>query len=132
MTRTDTAPSPRLAGDLRFILVAGAILAATGVALGAFGAHGLRAVLSPQQLGWWNTAVQYQLWHALGLLALAALPVKRKADPAALLALGTSIFSGSLYLIALTDLRWLGMVTPLGGTLMIAGWLLLTWRAARA
>lgn len=132
MTRTNQpSASQGLSGEARRVLLAGALLAATGVALGAFGAHGLRAILSPQQLGWWNTAVQYQLWHALGLVALAALPVARKATPAALLALGTAAFSGSLYLMALTDLRWLGMVTPLGGTLMIAGWLLLAWRAAK-
>ncbi len=80
------------------------------------------------QLGWWQTGVQYQLWHAVALLALAALPLPRLGMPAALIAVGTLIFSGTLYLMALTDLRWLGAITPIGGTAMIAGWLLLAWR----
>lgn len=114
----------------RRILLVGALLAALGVALGAFGAHGLRALLNPQQLGWWQTGVEYQMWHAVGLVALAILPIS-VGKPAALLGLGTVIFSGSLYTMALTDARWLGMVTPLGGLLMIAGWLLTAWRLAR-
>ena len=111
------------------ILSAGALLAALGVILGAFGAHALRDALEPVELGWWQTAVQYQMWHAIGLLALAALPLPRLGLPAALLAVGTVIFSGTLYLMALTGARWLGAVTPPGGTLMIAGWLLLLRRA---
>lgn len=114
----------------RRILVAGALLAGLGVALGAFGAHGLRAVLDSAALGWWQTAVQYQMWHAVALVALAALPAAH-GRPAFLLGLGTAIFSGSLYLMALMDLRWLGAVTPIGGLLMIAGWLLLAFRALR-
>ena len=113
------------------ILAAGAILAALGVILGAFGAHALRDALGPVELGWWHTAVQYQMWHAIGLVALAALPLPRLGLPAALLTAGTIIFSGTLYLMALTGARWLGAVTPLGGTLMIAGWLLVAWRALR-
>lgn len=108
--------------------IAGALLAAGGVALGAFGAHGLRAMLDAQALGWWQTAVQYQLFHAAGLIAIAALPGLRAGAPVALLAGGTLIFSGSLYLMALTGARWLGAVTPVGGLAMIAGWLLLAWR----
>ena len=101
-----------------------------GVALGAFGAHGLRALLDPPALGWWHTAVQWQMWHALALVALAMAqpPMGR---PAALLAIGTLVFSGSLYLMALTGARWLGMVTPLGGFLMIAGWAMVAWSAWR-
>ncbi len=113
----------------RRILMAGALLATAGVALGAFGAHGLRSVLDPAQLGWWETAVQYQMWHAIGLIAIAALPQRRTGWPASLVAAGTMIFSGTLYAMALGGPRWLGMITPLGGTLMIAGWLLLAWRA---
>ena len=113
--------------DARRALVAGAILAAAGVALGAFGAHGLREMLGPSELGWWQTAVQYQMWHAVALVALAALPFRSRA--AALLAPGTIIFSGSLYLMAVTGARWLGAVTPVGGALMIAGWVTLAWAA---
>jgi uncharacterized membrane protein YgdD (TMEM256/DUF423 family) len=112
-----------------FCLFAGAILAALAVAFGAFAAHGLKTMLGAEQFGWWQTGVQYQMWHALGLLALAGIPGARRS--ALLLASGTTIFSGSLYLMALTDARWLGMVTPIGGLLMIAGWLLLAWRGLR-
>jgi uncharacterized membrane protein YgdD (TMEM256/DUF423 family) len=116
----------------RPILAAGALLAALGVALGAFGAHGLRTVLGPAELGWWNTAVQYQMWHAVALVALGAAPMPPARLPAILLGAGALTFSGSLYVMALTGARWLGAVTPIGGTLMIAGWLLLAWRTLRA
>lgn len=115
----------------RPMLVAGALLAAIGVALGAFAAHGLQGVLGPREAGWWQTAVQYQMWHAVALVALSAIPLPRLGLPALLIGIGTSIFSGTLYLMALTDARWLGAITPIGGTFMIAGWLLLAWRAAR-
>ena len=118
--------------DSRFALIAGALLAASGVALGAFGAHGLRNVLSPEALGWWQTGVQYQMWHAIGLVAIGAAPVARTRGPAWTLAAGTAIFSGSLYAMALTETRWLGAVTPLGGVLMIAGWAWLAWRLAKS
>jgi uncharacterized membrane protein YgdD (TMEM256/DUF423 family) len=112
------------------IAAAGALLAAMGVALGAFGAHGLRATLSAEALGWWNIAVQYQMWSAIGLVALGA-STRRLGLAAALIGAGALIFSGSLYVMALTDMRWLGMVTPLGGLAMIAGWLVAAWRLAR-
>jgi uncharacterized membrane protein YgdD (TMEM256/DUF423 family) len=121
----------RLNPPQRRILLAGALLAALGVALGAFGAHALGASLGARELGWWETAVQYQMWHAIALLALPALPVPRPGRAALLLGTGTLIFSGTLYIMALTGLRWLGAVTPIGGTLMIAGWLLLAWQVAR-
>ena len=114
--------------DQRLALTAGALLAALGVALGAFGAHALKARLDAQALGWWETAVQYQMWHAIGLIALAALPLSRLRLAAALLTFGTLIFAGTLYAMALTGIRWLGAVTPVGGTLMIAGWLVAFWQ----
>jgi uncharacterized membrane protein YgdD (TMEM256/DUF423 family) len=116
----------------RFTAVVGAILGGTGVALGAFAAHGLRAHMSTEALGWWQTAVEYQMWHAIGLLAIAALGAQSMRVPASLLAAGTTIFSGSLYVMALTDARWLGAITPIGGVLMIAGWTWLAWRLAKA
>ena len=116
----------------RRTLIAGALLAAAGVALGAFAAHGLRGALDQTRLGWWQTAVQYQMLHAVGLIAIGAAKLPRLGVPAALLAIGTLIFSGTLYAMALTGARWLGMITPVGGTLMIAGWLLLAWRLARS
>jgi uncharacterized membrane protein YgdD (TMEM256/DUF423 family) len=109
-------------------LIAGAVTAGLGVALGAFGAHALKDSLPPQALGWWQTAVEYQMWHALGLILIGALPQPRLGLPSALLGIGTLLFSGSLYLMALTGARWLGAVTPLGGATMIAGWAVLTWR----
>jgi uncharacterized membrane protein YgdD (TMEM256/DUF423 family) len=126
--------APRLRGPASSgIALAGALLAGLGVALGAFGAHGLRATLDAAALGWWQTAVDYQMWHAVALVALACLPGVRTRLPAALIAAGTIVFSGSLYVMALTGARWLGMVTPLGGLAMIAGWALLAWRiSARA
>jgi uncharacterized membrane protein YgdD (TMEM256/DUF423 family) len=116
--------------DSRFALLAGALLAATGVALGAFGVHGLRSLLSPEALGWWQTAVQYQMWHAIGLIAVGAAPAAPTRGPAWMLAAGTLIFSSTLYALALGAPRWLGAVTPVGGALMIAGWAWLAWRLA--
>ena len=118
--------------DSRFALIAGALLAALGVALGAFGAHGLKALLSSEALGWWQTAVQYQMWQAIGLVAIGAAPVVGKSGPSWMLAAGTIIFSGSLYAMALSGARWLGAVTPFGGLLMIAGWAWLAWRLAKS
>jgi uncharacterized membrane protein YgdD (TMEM256/DUF423 family) len=92
------------------------------VALGAFGAHALKSRLSPEMLAVFETGVRYQAYHALGLLALAAL---RGPDKAGWCFVGGIVlFSGSLYLLALTGERRLGMVTPLGGLLFLAGWAL--------
>lgn len=113
----------------RAILVAAALLGASAVMLGAFGAHALRSSLGPQQLGWWQTATQYQLAHAIALLIIATLPLRRAPLAAACMALGTIIFSGTLYLMALGLPHWLGAITPIGGILLIAGWLVLGWSA---
>jgi uncharacterized membrane protein YgdD (TMEM256/DUF423 family) len=118
--------------SLRFPLLAGALLAALGVAFGAFGAHALRSVLDPTAQDWWQTAVQYQMWHALGLVGIGAARLPGNRLPAALLTVGTLIFCTTLYLMALGAPRWLGAVTPIGGSLMIAGWLVLAWRVARS
>jgi uncharacterized membrane protein YgdD (TMEM256/DUF423 family) len=115
----------------RPILAAGAILAGTAVALGAFGAHALKGQLSPEALGWWQTAVQYQMWHALALVALGAAGTGWAKGPAWLLGGGSLLFASTLYGMALGGPRWLGAVTPLGGAAMILGWLLLAWRALR-
>ncbi|MES2720211.1 MAG: DUF423 domain-containing protein [Pseudomonadota bacterium] len=114
---------------------------ALAVMTGAFGAHALKARLSPEALGWWQTAVAYQMWHALGLLALGvmlrvsltspALPVAGVNTAAVLLQLGILIFSGSLYAMALGAPRWFGAITPIGGLAFMAGWLWLAWHLMR-
>ena len=116
--------------DTRLVL-AGALLAGLGVALGAFGAHGLESRIAAQQLGWWRTAVEYQMWHALGVLVLGVAGLRWARMPAWMLAGGVIVFSATLYAMALGAPRWLGAVTPLGGLAMIAGWALLAWRALR-
>ncbi|WP_052195475.1 DUF423 domain-containing protein [Deinococcus radiopugnans] len=100
----------------------GAILAALGVALGAFAAHALKARLTPELLTNFETGVRYQMYTALAVLVLGTRPEQRRA-PALLLA-GAVIFSGTLYILALTGVKWLGAVTPIGGVLLIAGFVL--------
>lgn len=101
----------------------GFFLAALGIALGAFGAHALKATLPPELLITWETAVRYQMYAAFGI-QLGTMQRGSKT-PLWLLALGSLLFSGSLYLLCLTGMRWLGAITPLGGLALIAGWLLL-------
>lgn len=108
----------------------GAVLAALGVALGAFAAHALKARLSPELLVNFETGVRYQMYAALALLALGTRPEQRRA-PALLLG-GAVIFSGTLYVLALTGLKWLGAVTPIGGALLIAGFVLAALDARRS
>jgi uncharacterized membrane protein YgdD (TMEM256/DUF423 family) len=99
-----------------------AVLCFLAVALGAFGAHGLRSTLEARgMLEVWNKAVFYQFVHAVVLLVLALYGTINRGA-CLLLLLGILLFSGSLYLLALTNLRWLGPVTPLGGLCLLAGW----------
>jgi uncharacterized membrane protein YgdD (TMEM256/DUF423 family) len=111
-----------------------ATLGASGVALGAFGAHALKARLPPDLLATYHTAVDYHLLHALALVGLAALAPHVDAHRARWAGLamsaGVVVFSGSLYALALTGARWLGAITPVGGIAFIAGWVLL-FAAAR-
>jgi len=108
----------------RGLLLAAALLGAAGVALGAFGAHGLRARLDARGLEVWETAVRYHLVHAVALLALALSPYAAQLRTAGwLFAAGIALFSGSLYALALGGPRLLGPVTPLGGLALVAGWL---------
>jgi uncharacterized membrane protein YgdD (TMEM256/DUF423 family) len=106
------------------ILRLAAALGFLGVALGAFGAHGLRDRLAPQMLEVYRTGVLYHLIHALALLAVAvgADRIARPRAVAALFTAGVALFSGSLYALALTGMRGLGAITPLGGLLFMAGW----------
>lgn len=97
----------------------------TGVAMGAFGAHALEAYLhNTGHIEIWRTAVEYQMWHALTILTVSASKVQGRYSQISLgcFALGISVFSGSLYILALGGPRWLGPITPIGGTLLIAGW----------
>lgn len=102
---------------------------ALGVGLGAFGAHGLkRVVTDPHLLEVWDTAARYHLIHAVALGLVAAHP-RAPSAAGGLFVAGTLIFSGSLYLMTLTDQRWLGAITPIGGLCLIAGWLALAFSA---
>lgn len=102
----------------------GALLAFLGVALGAFGAHALDGLLSPDRLETYQTAVRYQMFHALGLLALGALP-ERAQRAAPWLFWGSVVFSGSLYMLVFSRVSVLGAVAPVGGVLQLVGWALL-------
>jgi uncharacterized membrane protein YgdD (TMEM256/DUF423 family) len=108
-------------------LVTAGLLGAIAIALGAFGAHGLkeRLALIPEAAGWWQTATFYLLTHAVAIGAIAA----RSAWPARLWTVGSAIFAITLYAMALGAPRWLGAVTPVGGASLIAGWIILAWSA---
>jgi uncharacterized membrane protein YgdD (TMEM256/DUF423 family) len=119
----------------RTFFALGALLAGLGVALGAFGAHALKARLAPDMLAVWETGVRYQIVHALALLAvawaLARWPGGAVQASGWLFVAGTLLFSGSLYALALTGVRGLGAVTPLGGAAWIVAWGCLAWGAWR-
>ena len=107
-----------------------------GVALGAFGAHGLRETLSPEAKQTYQTAVLYHVVHALALLAVGWMSILRPTDAGVraagwLFILGIALFSGSLYALSLTGLRKLGIVTPVGGLAWLLGWLSLALAARR-
>lgn len=113
------------------ILVIVSFLAALAVGLGAFGAHALEESLSPKRLETWNTAVTYHMWHALALIGLALISKVFEVDltwSLNLIVAGIFIFSGSLYLLCLTDTSWFGAITPIGGICFILGWILAGWK----
>jgi uncharacterized membrane protein YgdD (TMEM256/DUF423 family) len=116
----------------------GAVLLALAVALGAFGAHGLKGRLDPYSMTVYEKAVLYHFLHALGILLVALLARTGAIGPAGqervawLLFVGIVLFSGSLYVLAVSGIRALGAVTPLGGLAFIAGWLLLAYEALRS
>lgn len=121
---------------LRHFIVIGAINGFVAVAFGAFAAHGLKKILSAGFLDVFHTGVDYQAIHALALLAVGLLghhaPQSRVLRWAGwAFATGILLFSGSLYILALTDIRWMGMVTPFGGVAFLVGWALLAWHAYR-
>jgi uncharacterized membrane protein YgdD (TMEM256/DUF423 family) len=116
----------------------GAVLLALAVGLGAFGAHGLKGRLDAYSMGVYEKAVLYHFLHALGILLIAllartgAIGVAGHARAAWLLFVGIVLFSGSLYVLAVSGIRALGAITPLGGLAFIAGWLLLAYEALRS
>lgn len=114
-----------------FLAIAG-LSGFLAVALGAFGAHGLKDRLAPDLMAVYQTAVQYHFYHSLLLLAVAILLLKYPQQglltaSAGSTLVGLLLFSGSLYLLAFTGVRWLGAITPLGGIGFLLGWLLLAW-----
>jgi uncharacterized membrane protein YgdD (TMEM256/DUF423 family) len=110
-------------------ILTGAILMMLAVLFGAFGAHGLKNRVSPEDLIIFDTGVRYHMIHALGLILLGILGFHYHGDviqlPALLLSAGILIFSGSLYILVLTGIRWMGAITPIGGLAFIAGWAML-------
>jgi uncharacterized membrane protein YgdD (TMEM256/DUF423 family) len=116
----------------RVLFAIGSILAGLGVAAGAFGAHALRDSLPAERFAVFETGVRYQMYHALALLVMAwavsRWPERGLETAAWLLLAGTIVFSGSLELLAVTGLRWIGAITPVGGLALIAGWAVAAWR----
>lgn len=125
-----------MAGTARLWLLLGAIGGFLGVCLGAFGAHALRERLAPDLLAVYRTGVEYQFYHSFALLIVGLCALQRPArafDVAgACFATGILFFSGSLYALALSGVRMLGAITPLGGVLFMAGWISLAVGVSRA
>ena len=120
----------------RVFFILGALSGFIGVAAGAFGAHGLKSRLSAEALSIFEVGVRYQMYHAFALIAAAWAQSKW---PSSLVTtggwffiLGTILFSGSLYLLSLSGVRWLGAITPVGGLAFLAGWACLAWAVGRA
>lgn len=122
---------------MKYFIILGSVNAFLAVALGAFGAHGLKSKVAAEMLDVWQTGVQYQMFHALGLILVGVMlnlyPHAAQLPLAGwLLLTGIVLFSGSLYLLVLTGVRPIGMVTPIGGVSFLLGWLLLAvsvWRS---
>jgi len=114
---------------MKLFLVLGSLNMFVAVALGAFGAHGLKKLVAGELLATWNTAVLYHLIHALGLILVGVLcqlypTLSQLSNAAWLLLVGVVLFSGSLYVLVLSGVKPLGMITPLGGVSFLLGWLL--------
>lgn len=115
----------------KFYLSLGCINAMLVVILGAFGAHGLKARIAVENMAIFQTGVQYHFYHAIGLIFVGLIAWHIPDSPhlrwsAWLMLMGIVLFSGSLYALSITNIRWLGMITPFGGTAFILAWLLLT------
>ncbi len=119
------------------LLALGSVGMLLAVALGAFGAHALKKTLTPEMMAVYETAIHYHVYHALGLLAIGLLALHLPDSGALrwagiLMAVGLLLFSGSLYALSLSGLRWLGAITPVGGAAFLAAWLLLAVAVVRA
>ena len=123
-----------LATVAKSYLIIGALLAGLAVVLGAFGAHGLKSLLTPQQLNTFEIGVRYQMYHALALLLLPALSITSTWGNrvAFCFVVGTVLFSGSLYALSVSGVKWFGPITPVGGMFFIVGWGLLVMGLIKA
>lgn len=113
------------------LIALGALNGAIAVAAGAFGAHGLRERLEPRALEIFETAARYQMYHALAMVLCGVIATRGATSAGWLFQAGIVVFSGSLYALALSDVKVLGAVTPLGGVAFLAGWLWLGWTTWR-
>ena len=120
----------------RMFFTIGALFGFLGVALGAFGAHALKQRLPTDLFDIFEVGVRYQMYHALALLAVAWASTQWPGNSVSiagwLFVAGIAVFSGSLYVLAVTGVRWLGAVTPLGGVAFLAGWVVLAWHVWRS
>lgn len=120
----------------RVFLIIGALCGFLGVAGGAFAAHGLKSQLSPDMLAVFETGARYQMYHALALIAVAwaqsQWPSPLVITSGWFFVFGIVVFCGSLYLLSLSQISWLGAITPIGGLAFLAGWLCLAWAAWKA
>ena len=121
---------------MRLWIVIGALFALLAVALGAFGAHSLKNRLTIEDLSIFEIGVRYQMYHGLAMILLGLIAFNYNQQmvhwPAVLFIIGIVIFSGTLYLLSITGARWLGAITPIGGTFLIAGWITLIYNLINA
>jgi len=114
---------------MKKFLFAGAVLMALAVLLGAFGAHALKTILSPEMLAVYHTAVQYQFYHSLGLLLIGLIGYHVQSKwlnwSGTMIVVGVILFSGSLYALSITGIKILGAITPIGGLAFVGGWICL-------
>ena len=115
----------------RSVVALGAVNAALAVAAGAFATHGLRARLEPRALEIFETGARYHMYHALAMILAGVLATRGAATAGWIFQAGIVVFSGSLYALAVTDLKWLGAITPVGGLAFLVGWAWLAWSAWR-
>lgn len=123
---------------MKFNMIAGAVFALLSVAFGAFGAHALKNVLTEHYAAVWETAVHYQMFHAIGLIVIGILMSKSLLGPTPMLSragilmfIGVILFSGSLYVLSITQIKVLGAITPIGGVLFLVAWLMVILAASK-